>query len=116
MWPTHVWRPAETESLYTIPKSRGSSITLTGAISNYGRFFYRFSPTTDKESTMEFLKWMRDHTSLRNKVIYMDLHPAHKSKEVWELLKGANAIVEFAPPGSSQFNPIGKCNKQSFDQ
>ena len=106
MWPRRVWWPAKEHFKFTIPPSSGGNLTILGAISNLGRFYWRCAEKTNKDAVMKFLGSMEDDGVLGGSVIVMDLHRAHLAIIVRELLDQYGVNRLFTPPGCSELNPI----------
>ena len=60
-------------------------------------------------NTLRFIAWVHRHLvrGLRpGDVVFMDNLPAHKARQVRQLIECAGALVRFLPPYSHDFNPI----------
>ena len=56
-----------------------------------------------------FLQWVRRYLIRRLRpgdIVVLDNLPAHKARQVRELIEGAGAVLRYLPPYSHDFNPI----------
>jgi len=104
-----IWQPRHgtIPMAYTLPKVRGSNVTIIGAITSLSeKIFYHIGETTNKDEVNAFFDKMDSQIGLKDKVIVMDNHPAHHSHLIREYLEAIEAKILFLPPSSSYFNPI----------
>ena len=57
---------------------------------------------------VRFIQWVRRHLVRlrRGDVVVLDNLPAHKARQVRELIEDAGATIRFLPPYSHDLNPI----------
>jgi len=101
-----IWQHKKDKIICKLPSSRGSNVTIFGALSSNGDLFYTTAPTTNKETALEFLQSMNANRSIRGKVMVLDNHRAHYSYYFRDYAEENGMNLLFLPPGSSQLNPI----------
>jgi transposase len=111
VWETRskVWQPTKSvlPMVHSLPKNRGSNITIIGAISNQrDQIYSKIANTTNTENVLAFFSNLNSKIKLKDKIIVMDNHASHHSNQVLAYLEKHGAIVLFMPPLSSYFNPI----------
>ena len=52
---SRVWQNRDHKIICKLPSSRGTSVTIFGALSSDGNFFYETAKTTNKWTTLAFL-------------------------------------------------------------
>ena len=63
---------------YILPKTRGSNVTVIGAITNLkSNIFYHIGETTNIDNFFEFFEMLERELKLKNKVLVMDNHKTH---------------------------------------
>ena len=68
---------------YILPKTRGSNVTIIGALANKkSNIFYHIGETTNIENFFEFLEMLEEEFKISNKVSVMDNHKAHHNREI----------------------------------
>ncbi len=107
--PQRIWQTTNSRlpMAFTLPKQRGSNITIIGAITNLrNKIFFTITSTTNTENVVAFFSHLNKEIGLNDKVIVMDNHAAHHSKVVEAFIKKHKGLILFMPPISSYFNPI----------
>ena len=85
-----IWQPRNTilPMSYILPKTRGSNVTVIGAITNKkSNIFYHIGETTNIQNFLEFLEMLEEELKIEGKVLVMDNHKAHHNREILELIK-----------------------------
>ena len=73
---------------YIIPKTRGSKLTVIGAITNQkNKIYYHIGETTNIQNFFKFLIMLEDNKLIYNKLMVMDNHKAHHNKEILQYIK-----------------------------
>lgn len=97
----------------TVPKEKGTSTTISGAISNKraGIYYKATTGTTEANTKNYFVQlfnsgWVGD---LSKTVIVMDNHSAHKTYKLLEYIHSKKVTVLFTPTASSALNPVVSC-------
>ena len=103
---SRVWQHKDKKIICKLPSSRGTSVTIFGALSADGNFSFKTGSTTNKHTMLEFLKKMEGEEPLRGKVMVLDNHKAHYSNIVKDYINEKGLSLLFLPPGTSIFNPI----------
>lgn len=102
--PNRAW--VRSDTVLTLPSSRGKSITVIGAISeqvglvHFKIFHGSNNSSTFKDFTKNLLRKVRNRAT-----VYMDNLSVHHSKSITELF-GERVDVRFLPPYSCVLNPI----------
>ena len=84
-----MWQPKNTilPMVYSLPKKRGSNVTIIGAISNrHNKIYYNITDNTSTLTVLEFFRYLKKNMILKDKIIVMDNHPAHHSKLVTDFI------------------------------
>ena len=85
-----IWQPRNTilPMSYILPKTRGSNVTIIGAITNKKtNIFYHIGETTNIENFFEFLDMLESELNLNDKVLVIDNHKAHHNREILQFIK-----------------------------
>jgi transposase len=104
---SHAWLLRGTVLVEPRPMNWGDNLTMVGAI-RVDRWL-TLATHWGAMNTARFIAWVRRHLVRclrRGDVVIMDNLPAHKARQVRELIERAGAILRFLPPYSHDFNPI----------
>lgn len=81
-------------------------MTIIGAITGEGSFYYQAAASTNTESALAFLEHLNGLMCLKGHVMIMDNHRAHYSNLFKDRVHELGLHVLFLPPTTSMFNPI----------
>jgi len=95
-----VWQRQNEKIICKLPSSRGTSVTIFGALSADGDFYFKTAATTNKHTTLNFIQTMHENKSLRGKVMVLDNHRAHYSNDVKKYVHSIGLCLLFLPPGT----------------
>jgi transposase len=85
----------------------GDNLTMVGAIR--ADKWLTLATQWGAMNRARFIQWVRRHLVRhlrRGDVVVLDNLPAHKARQVRELIEQAGATLRFLPPYSHDFNPI----------
>ncbi len=105
------WMNTKEPLVFKLPKERGASKTLLGAISTMktDKLVYILADHTNTESVLKFMeKLVKKLDNPENAVLVMDNHKAHNSPCVKELLINLGVDILYMSTHSSNLNPIEK--------
>ena len=107
-----VWQPKDGKLFLPLTKSRGSSASVIGAISNKNsRVLWQVVESSDETSFLNFISYMETEQFFRNGrrvIVVMDNATYHHTNRVKERIRSLGVGILFLPPSSSDLNPIGK--------
>ena len=101
-----MWLDPKNPIKIILPKDRGNSITVLGAISTkLDKLVYTLDSTTDNESVVKFMDELAKHIK-PGATIVLDNHPSHHSVEVRKRIASMEANALYLPLYTSELNPI----------
>ena len=101
-----MWQPRGEPFFIKMAKTRGSSITILGALSNFGQIFARLGDRTNQASVLDFMVALSHAYDLRDSVLVCDNHSAHWAKVVRTYAESQGCELMYLPPMSSFMNPV----------
>jgi len=104
---SHAWLPRGEVLVEARPMNWGDNLTMVGAIR--ADKWLTLATHWGAMNRERFVQWVRRHLVRhlrRGDVVVMDNLPAHKARQVRELIESAGATLRFLPPYSHDFNPI----------
>jgi transposase len=104
---SHAWLPRGAVLVEARPMNWGDNLTMVGAMR--ADKWLTLATSWGAMNRPRFVRWVSRYLVRqlrRGDVVVMDNLPAHKARQVRELIERAGAIVRFLPPYSHDFNPI----------
>ena len=104
---SHAWLPRGEVLVEARPMNWGDNLTMVGAIR--ADTWLTLATSWGAMNRARFIQWVQRHLvrHLRpGDVVVLDNLPAHKARQVRELIEAAGAQLRFLPPYSHDFNPI----------
>jgi transposase len=104
---SHAWLPRGEVLVEARPMNWGDNLTMVGAIR--ADKWLTLATNWGAMNRPRFIHWVRRHLVRhlrRGDVVVMDNLPAHKARQVRELIESVGAVLRFLPPYSHDFNPI----------
>jgi transposase len=103
-----VWMNKKSPVTIQLPRQRGRSVTVLGAISNRRRLvLWQTNTTTDKDTVYDFFKmFVRKKSKRLHTVVVLDNYGAHKTNDLRSLLELNNTELFFLPSSSSPLNAV----------
>lgn len=94
----------------TVPQNYGENITMLAALCISGVVApLTINGAVDGVVFKEYIKHVLAPTLLAGDCVVMDNLPAHKVKDIKELIEARGARLIYLPPYSPDLNPIEKC-------
>jgi transposase len=104
---SHAWLPRGEVLVEARPMTWGDNLTMVGAIR--ADRWLTLATHWGAMNRARFIQGVRRHLVRhlrRGDVVVMDNLPAHKARQVRELIEAAGATLRFLPPYSHDLNPI----------
>jgi transposase len=104
---SHAWLPRGEVLVEARPMNWGDNLTMVGAIR--ADRWLTLATHWGAMNRTRFIQWVRRHLVRhlrRGDVVVMDNLPAHKARQVRELIEAVGATLRFLPPYSHDLNPI----------
>jgi transposase len=104
---SHAWLPRGEVLVEARPMNWGDNLTMVGAMR--ADTWLTLATSWGAMNRARFICWVRRHLVRhlrRGDIVVMDNLPAHKARQVRELIEHAGAMLRFLPPYSHDFNPI----------
>jgi transposase len=93
-----------------VPKSRGKSVTMIGAIALKGIIaFVNIWGASDSLTFEAFIAQLLVPNLWEGACVILDNSSIHKEKDIRPIIEGVGARLEFLPPYSPDFSPIENC-------